>query len=352
MPAVLSAHAGAVARGEEDPWSYATTLLWRNAAGHAFRDEGKTGKLWFYAPSLLGGAAPWCALWPAAALALARWRDAKWRDADRLAIAWTLPSLVAFSLFRAKRDLYLLPFYPGLALLAGLLVARIAQAPERARNLLVRGPLHAMFGALVLAGLAGLGGAAALPFGLEDRLARIPGYAAEIAPGLDSRFVARAAALAGVSLLVGALGLRALGRGALGLALAAAAAGGLLASLVSALVLMPIEDRTNGTRPLAERALVLAREAGGARIGLYGPPDEGDKWMFYLARTPLPQLHTAQDLEAFLAAEGGGAAVVVALDHPGLAGVPLARGYWRGRQIAIVGNEAAAERVRAGGDRR
>jgi 4-amino-4-deoxy-L-arabinose transferase-like glycosyltransferase len=333
VPAALHARGLARAAGEERPWGYVEDLVLRNAAGHAFRaDEGRDGPPWFYAASLLAGGAPWWVLWPAALLAIARWREERWRAADALAIAWTAPVVVAFSLLRNKRDLYLLPAYPGLALLAGIVAARVAAAPERARHPLVRSPLALVFAGLAAGGAALEIAAAALPRGLGDALAaRIPGFAAEVAPAITPRWLAAAALLGAAGLTAGALGLRALGRHSPAGTLAAAIAGGLVLALGLGLLALPLADPTTSTRAIAARASALARDAGEARIATYGPPDEGDKWMFYLERAPLAQLHTPAELGEFLSPDNISPAIVIALDHPDLPGEPLARGAWRRR---------------------
>jgi 4-amino-4-deoxy-L-arabinose transferase-like glycosyltransferase len=348
LPAVLHAHALAVARGEA-PWGYAETLLLRNAAEHAFReDEGKSGAIWYYLERLPGDAAPWSIFFPAAVLAIARWRGARWREADRLAIAWTVPVFVLFSLLRAKRNLYLLPIFPGLGLLVGLVAARVAEEPDRARHPLVAWPLRILFAAGVLGGLVLMGGAAALPRGLAEALARrVPGWYDAIGPALSAGYLARMAALGAGALAAGAAGLSASLRGRARGVLAAAAGAGAVVSLTGALLAFPILDRTYSGERLASRATALAREAGGARIALYG--HEHESFPFYMESAGLPRLWTAAELEQFLSAENGSPAIVVGLDHPGILGTPLARGIWRGRQLVILANGAAAERLGAHG---
>jgi Dolichyl-phosphate-mannose-protein mannosyltransferase len=101
---------------------------------------GGTGEasrpLWYIAARMFGGALPQSLL--AVALAVALWR----RDGDERArkpllfqLSLALAVLVFFSVASSKRDDYILPAMPGLAILFAALFTGAAIAPERERSL-------------------------------------------------------------------------------------------------------------------------------------------------------------------------------------------------------------------------
>lgn len=96
---------------------YVSGLVLGHAVAHPFGLVSKLRPAWFYLGQLPVGFAPWSLLLPAAVL-LAWRRRAKGGD-DLFLLAWTLAPLALLSLFPAKRHLYLLPAYPGAALLVG-----------------------------------------------------------------------------------------------------------------------------------------------------------------------------------------------------------------------------------------
>lgn len=86
---------------------------------------------WWYLALLPVLLYPW-SLWPPL------WREAgrlRWKTADlgtRFCLAWTLPALLAFSLISGKQPHYLLPLFPGCAMLAArLLDSPPAPVPKR-----------------------------------------------------------------------------------------------------------------------------------------------------------------------------------------------------------------------------
>jgi 4-amino-4-deoxy-L-arabinose transferase-like glycosyltransferase len=121
------------------PW-----FLWANAAtnGEFFRvffwrhnfergfggaDDGHAGlrahPWWFYAPRLTFDMLPWSLLLPVAVWFL--WRRRLWRDAEaRFGAVWLVTVVGLLSLMRFKRADYLLPAFPGAALLIGGLTER------------------------------------------------------------------------------------------------------------------------------------------------------------------------------------------------------------------------------------
>jgi len=79
---------------------------------------------WFFIPVLLLGFMPWTPLLPA--MARRSWRD--WRSghpASTLLVIWVLFGFAFFSLSQSKLIPYILPIFPGLALLAGRTLAAL-----------------------------------------------------------------------------------------------------------------------------------------------------------------------------------------------------------------------------------
>ena len=341
LPAVLHAHALEKAAGAK-PWTYAKHLLIEKAAGHGFGEQ-KNGPPWFYLERIWGDAAPWCAFWPLVVLAIARWRDARWREVERFGLAWTIPFFVVMSLIPAKRNLYLLPIFPGLAFLVGIAVAHLEEAPERARHLLFAVTHRLLLAAGALGGAGAIALWALVSTGHTAVLARMHGIEAALTP----RLLGEAALLGGAAFAAAMWGLAGAARGRLGAALGGLAGVAIVATLGFSLVAFPILDREESVRPIASRVLALSDQAGGARIGLYR--NQHEAWMFYLERTPLPLVKEGK-LDAFLAADGGSPAIAIALEEgpapAALPGVVLERVTWRGKKFSLLANEAAAERIR------
>lgn len=94
-------------------------------------DDLRTHPWWFYGPNLLGDFLPWS---PVLLLAIWwLWRRAGWRtDAEaRLGTIWLAAMLAVLSCMRFKRADYLLPAYPGAALLVGCFLERAYLASRR-----------------------------------------------------------------------------------------------------------------------------------------------------------------------------------------------------------------------------
>jgi 4-amino-4-deoxy-L-arabinose transferase-like glycosyltransferase len=106
------------------------TFFWYHNIERAFGGEGglRAHPWWFYAPRLFADLLPWSVLLPFAIVDLCR--DGRWRE-DRLArfgLIWFGVMVLVLSLARFKRADYLLPAYPGAALLVGCHLARQLEA--------------------------------------------------------------------------------------------------------------------------------------------------------------------------------------------------------------------------------
>ncbi|WP_428389689.1 glycosyltransferase family 39 protein [Mucisphaera sp.] len=85
----------------------------------------------FYVPVLLIGLLPWTAIFPSAFNALRRREFLNGRD-RALIWAWLIPTFITMSLVATKLPHYILPIFPGLAVLIGAFVNQTAQKPPRA----------------------------------------------------------------------------------------------------------------------------------------------------------------------------------------------------------------------------
>lgn len=343
VPAILWARTLALAEGGE-PWEYARTLLFEKAAGHGFVST-KVKRWTFYFETLPADAIPWTLFWPAFALAAARWRDERTRALALLGAAWTVPVFVVFSAIPAKRNVYLLPLFPGLALLAGVLVAALVARPERLRALAVRAPACAILALAALAGVAAIAGAAA--FGhVEPHLAERMAAWDEIGPQVTARTRIEVALFGAAALAAGALGLRAAVRGCVRGTLAALGSAGVIAALGVNAIGLPLLDGHRCARPLAERVLALADAAGGARVAIVGTSDAS--WEYYLdrGRGQIDRLKRPA-VPAFLAAPGPALLLVEEDDEPRpdlppLGGTIVHRDDWRGRHYTVRADDEAA----------
>ena len=150
--------------------------------------EGHGGPVWYYLPILLAGTFPFSTLLLLPALVLARRRTLPdWWPLLALGCAWVAVPVVVFSLSRTKLPNYVLPAYPGLALL-------LAAGMTGWRRGLITAPMGwvrlgmgilAVAGVAVAAGFLVGGGAIAMPF--SDKVKPLAGLES-MAP-VGSRFL-------------------------------------------------------------------------------------------------------------------------------------------------------------------
>lgn len=104
--------------------AYANAILFSQTEERLVHSVAHERPWWWYLallPVLLYPYSLWPRLWRAAG-------GLRWKSADlgaRFCLAWTLPSLLVFSLISGKQPHYLLPLFPGFALLA----ARLLESP-------------------------------------------------------------------------------------------------------------------------------------------------------------------------------------------------------------------------------
>jgi 4-amino-4-deoxy-L-arabinose transferase-like glycosyltransferase len=204
---------------------------------------------------------PWSLLVPGALVAGWTALTGRAREGLRFAIAWCVATLVFFSVSPAKRTVYILSLYPGLAIALGAGLDAIAAAWPRYRRWIV----------WPLAGLAVLLLAAAA---LVPRQAAR--HAVELAP-LGAGVVAQLVALLLVLAIAAAAAAWLARRGAIVPAVSALALGLATATLAAVLWLLPRFDSVKSARPLSEE--LLRRVGPGEPYAIY--PRIDSSFLFY-----------------------------------------------------------------------
>ncbi|GAB4177692.1 MAG: hypothetical protein Fur0039_21200 [Rhodocyclaceae bacterium] len=181
----LIALAWAIPAGLRGGETYRDAIFWGQTANRMVESFAHRRSIAWYLPVLPIALFPWFA-WPPAWRGLARLARGASEAGARFCLAWIVPVFVAFSLISGKQAHYLLPLFPGFALLAaraleesglrrhdgwlpgGLLAAAglgLAVAPAQGMLAAVPGARVALAGALMIVA----GGAAALRPGPLDR---------------------------------------------------------------------------------------------------------------------------------------------------------------------------------------
>jgi 4-amino-4-deoxy-L-arabinose transferase-like glycosyltransferase len=205
------------------------------------------------------------------------------RDGFLFSLCWVAVTLVFFSVSPAKREVYILTMYPGMALIVGAALERIAiEWPRDRRWLVIPLGLIAGLALLVTAALpiAGRGRAEALPLG-------------------GDRFVWSLTAVL-LPLALGAVAAFWFSRsGAVPRAVASLAAGMALTALGISLYALPQFDVYKSARGLSRE--LVARAAPGEPYGIY--PRLDSTFLFYTHRFCV-DLDSEAKLRAFLARSG------------------------------------------------
>ncbi len=241
---------------------------------------------WYhYFKVLPGDFFPWSLFLPTAAVVL--WREgrgggAAWARGALWAACWVLATLVFFSISPAKRGVYVLIMYPGLALLVGAALDRAAATWPRYRAW-VAAPV-------TLVALIAAGGAGYVLLG-SPHWSGAESMGAEIHPRAATILAALTAG-AGAALV---LALRERLRAALAVGVGATA----LCLLAIAADLLPRLDAVASLRPVAER---VEREVPpGVRFGVY--PYLQTPLLIYSNRYA-EEITTDEELDRFLARPG------------------------------------------------
>ncbi len=292
--------------------AYTETILWRQNVGRAVSSWAHRKPFFFYLGVLPGGAAPWTLLLPAVAWAWfegVRKGPKGEREGWKVPIAWFGLAFLLLSLISAKRDKYLLPLYPALALLCArvlVLADRWREGEEgRRTRRLVRGALYLLWGGLFGACATAAVLLLAVPSDtLLERASRWvshwdPAYGGLLDPAHRRAFLLLA--FGGIACSVAAL--RALGRGRLQRALAPYLVVHLGIGFSVNFLVQPVIGPLQSTRALSEEIRGRVEDLGRARLALYRQ-DYSAGFNLYLGRTRIPVLWNAEEVKAFFAAPG------------------------------------------------
>ena len=110
--------------------AYRNSIFWDQTAGRMAQSFAHRLPWWWYLPMLPAILFPWL-VWPPLWRALKQLRTAPSNPGTRLLIAWTVPAFIGFSLVSGKQPHYLLPLFPGFALLAEHALRTTRDAPQR-----------------------------------------------------------------------------------------------------------------------------------------------------------------------------------------------------------------------------
>jgi len=253
--------------------SFARTVLWRNWFTW-YVGVPSVGKLADPAIDLIVGFLPWTLVAP---LAVARGARAWKTPAVRFALVWSLVPLLVVALAANQRTRYLLPVYPGLALLVGWWTD--AQGSARSPAGRVLGWVSLALGAAAIAALN-----APEWFG-QDQRPYVPGLSWQILP------LVAGAALIGAALFVG------LGAGRPSFLVHGVAAGMVV---ILAYGIWPYNTRFNEIWDFRRLVANIERHAAGGEAGIPGFGGRFFSIDFYLGR-PLRPLQTVGEFNAYLA---------------------------------------------------
>lgn len=129
--------------------------LWRQTYGRAVTGFSHVRPFYYYVPHLIPTWLPWAVFLPGALWAAGkRFRTPAW-EAWRLPVLWSIVPFIAFSLSAGKRDQYLLPLFPGMALMLALYLDQFAADRQPlARLKEVFYPTQVLAGVVCAAGVA------------------------------------------------------------------------------------------------------------------------------------------------------------------------------------------------------
>jgi len=266
---------------------YLEIIVFHHAVGHPLGHVDHVQPWSMYAHVYPTRFLPWTVFLPAAFAALPWPLRRPLAPRDALPLSWLVGAYLLLSFFPAKRQLYLLPLFPGGALLVGRLFAELCLRPPSAERPLqlrwwLTEPLRvgcalvaAAGSVLVIAGaataLVGADPSALLPASIAGKQTWIEFW--KVACGTQAHLLALAVLL-GITGLAGSLALfrgASVERRGLGLAVVMIAY-----TLFRARVLAPALEPSLETRTFVER---VGEIVGGAPLADYGGIDFAANWV-------------------------------------------------------------------------
>lgn len=269
---------------------YAQAILLRQNVGRVVESWSHARPWWYYFPYLAANFFPW--IFVAVPAAVWAWREGRNERALRTLLLWFALGFVFFSLVSGKRERYLLPLFPPLALLTGRFLD--AGLPGRAAHRLFR----AAHGAFILVGAGIVLFAAAGRFALEAAADRRPQVVEGLEPLTSFPAALLVALFGGALLALGRIGRREARREAPHAPVLLAAEVLLLLLTIDVLFVPRIND-FKSPRPVALELNAYAPD----EAAIYNDTYAG-AYNLYTGRTRIEILPTPADVDAFLAKPG------------------------------------------------
>jgi 4-amino-4-deoxy-L-arabinose transferase-like glycosyltransferase len=264
--------------------AYTDAILWKQNVGRAVESWSHARPFWYYVPYLAGLFFPWVLFLPWAA-------PSAWRQKGllRAMLLWAAIGFVFFSFVSGKRDRYLTPLFPPLAIVVGAWLDGAVAGPLARRAARFANAFFLGAGVGLLA-VSLLGRVLARKFEDEARaalegLATVPGIAMAATFGLGL-------------FLLGRKGIRAAREGLLPRAAGFIALEVIVFLLAHDLLLVPRIDEFKSPRPVAE---ALNRWPG--EVAAY-PAHFSGAYNLYSGRLTIPVLETPEAVLAHLASPG------------------------------------------------
>ena len=291
--------------------AYRHAIFWGQTADRMVESFAHKRPLWWYLPLMPVLLMPWL-IWPGLLRALGRYSRPGLDIGGRFCLAWTLPVFVAFSLISGKQPHYLIPLFPGFALLA----ARALVDEDRVKGFWLPALGTFSIGGVLLAASMGR-----LRIPLEG-MSGLP----EIWPGALLMFLALGAFLVSRRFAKPVVLLAVLGVA--------------MSALVQLTALRPISAAYD-IRPMA-MAIHQAQASGHAvaHFGFYN-----DQYHFAgRLQSPLHEVESNEELKAWLVDNPEGYAVVYPKDLQHLQGIPvIAAQRYLAEAVALLDAQSTRE---------